>query len=258
MRLFISFFLIFFALSDFAGALVLQSDFLIFEGNKRTDNIVVKNDTSSQKMYKISFLEVQQLPDGALDIATEEPNMPLDSFLRISPKRFVMSSNSFKSLRVQSLHLSVAAGLSEGEYVRYLFVSEEGMPSVKNGSVPVQLGVPVIVRVGNVKSSLSFEGISLKMHDGMLSVEGQLKRVGQASTWGQFKVYDGDHLVGQLSDFALFNPNMSRSFSVNLYDAKAQKNILRSDFKKKFLRVEYHGNRDYGDDNDLVFKLPLN
>ena len=217
------------------GDLLIAPTRLVFDGTKRTAEISLINIGSQQATYRISLIHERMMPDGTLvEIQAPNPDEQFaDDLVRFTPRQVVLDPHSSQLVRVD---LRLPADLAAGEYRSHMLFRAVPVstPSIAAADTAAPQGlsikitpiygvsIPVIVRSGSTTASVSISNLAcVTGTDGVPMLSGSLERTGNISVYGDIQVEFAPtggrySTVGRMSGVALYTPNVSRTFSMQL------------------------------------------
>jgi hypothetical protein len=207
---------------------------LVFEGRKRTGELVLINRSDDAATYRISFKQMEMDELGDMREADGPTTHGADRLIRYSPRQVTLGPHESQAVRLQ---LRLPAELAPGEYrshleLRYVPPPEEVPPRVAEpggGGFEVRLiplygvSIPVIVRHGATRAEVQLAGVEL-----LPGVGGEpdalrltLARQGNRSVYGDLSVALSrpdapEEELARLRGFAVYVPNASRQVTVPL------------------------------------------
>lgn len=222
------------------GDLVIMPRRVTFEGSKRTQELNVANTGRDTAKYLISVLQYRMLENGNFE-AIETPDSGqnfADKNFRFFPRSVVLGPNESQTIKVQVINTSE---LKAGEYRSHLYfraVAKQPGPEEKKEvkfakTMTVHLvptfgiAIPVIIRVGAAKATVVISKSEFERGaDGFPKVQLSFARSGNASVYGDLQVnYISEQgkstQVGLAKGFAIYTPNPTRFFTLNLNQSTA-------------------------------------
>jgi hypothetical protein len=215
-----------------------QSDLLItpyrvvFEGNKRIEEVSLANTGQDTSRYSISFLQYRMNEDGSMNQITEaeEGQYFADRFLRFFPRSVTLAPGEAQVVRIQ---LRLPDTLPEAEYRSHLYFRSvpDDAPAAGADQVDTALGIrlipvygitiPVIVRKGTLALSCAIADIALEKKEEVPHLNFTLQRVGGKSTFGDIEIHHQDaegnrHKIGEVRGIAVYTPGTRREVSIPL------------------------------------------
>lgn len=234
------------------GNLLVTPRRIIFDGQKRMQELNLANAGKDTAKYLISFMEIRMKSDGTFEpVNTPDSGQHFaSSYLRLYPRTVTLAPNEAQLVKVQVVKTNE---LTPGEYRSHIYF--RAVPDLKplgekapvNDSVGISvrltpvfgLTVPVIIRVGETSASITITDLSVIKGGNM---EPQLSlvfnRTGNSSVYGDLTV---DYVstkgtvtqVGIVNGIAVYTPTTSRRMVVKL------SNNAAIDYNTGKLRVVY-------------------
>ena len=232
---------IFFAASFFPKESLAQGDLLlyprriVFDGSKRSQTLNVANTGKDSVRYFISVIQIRMKEDGSFETITQPDSAQhfADKNFRFFPRTVMLGPNESQTVKMQLVNTSQ---LAAGEYRSHLYFRAEAdkLPlgaeaaNKDSSSISVRLvavfgiSIPVIIRIGESDSQVSFSDISFGMaKDSMPVLNITFNRSGNMSSYGDISV---DHVslqgkitrIGIVKGMALYTPNNKRRFNLPL------------------------------------------
>jgi P pilus assembly chaperone PapD len=217
------------------GNLLITPRRVVFEGNKRSEELNLANTGKDTAKYNVSIVEYRMNEDGTFTEITEpDPGQNFaDKFLRFFPRVVVLAPNEAQVVKIQ---LTKASELQPGEYRSHVYF--RAVPNVKplgegeavkdSGSISVRLvpifgiTIPVIIRVGESTTKVSLSDLSFEqVNDTTPRLKMVFNRSGNMSVYGDITVEhvapDGKvTLAGSVKGIAVYTPNAIRRFQMDL------------------------------------------
>jgi hypothetical protein len=190
--------------------------------------------------------------DGSFETITQPDSAQYfaDKNFRFFPRNVVLGPNESQTVKMQLINTNQ---LAPGEYRSHLYFRAEpekrplgeGETNKDSSSISVKLvavfgiSIPIIIRVGETTSGVSFSKVSLKQGkdtNPLLSIV--FKRTGNISVYGDITV---DHIsskgkttrVGTVKGMAIYTPNLIRYFNLPLDQSAG------TDYSSGKLRIAY-------------------
>jgi P pilus assembly chaperone PapD len=220
-----------------AGQLMVSPTRIVFEGNKRTEQVNLINNGSETSRYRISFVRKRMTADGKFeDIPENEAGMYSDEIVRFSPRQVTLQPGQSQTVR---LMLRKKRNMPDGEYRSHMLFQALPDPAAADidqladsnaKSLTVQLipvvgiTIPVIVRQGNLAATATLSDFEIKQANTVKAEKTlslKINRTGNKSVYGDFRVYftprDGEPVVvGQINGVAVYTPLASRTVDIKL------------------------------------------
>ena len=242
--LFIVVFLVFYSFFQ-AGEAIAQNLMVmprrvVFEGSGRSKDIILANTGGDSARYEISFVNFRMREDGSFEkIDTPDPGQFFaDPFLRYYPRTVTLAPGESQTVKLQ---LTRTDKLKPGEYRSHLYF--RSIPEVKplgekqpekdtiKGVIakltPVYgITIPVIIRTGNVSTTVTLTNISLEMtSDTLPRLKMNINREGNISVFGDITVNyippSGKAIqVSTARGVGVYTPNPVREFQCTLENKK--------------------------------------
>ncbi|GAA4463481.1 hypothetical protein GCM10023093_12040 [Nemorincola caseinilytica] len=243
-------------ISSLAGAYA-QGDLLIsplrvvFEGNKKSQEISLANVGKDTAVYAVSIVDIRMKEDGSFETITTPDSGQLFAgpYMRFFPRKVVLAPNESQVVKVQLMKTSQ---MTPGEYRSHLYfraVPEErplgDAPSKKDSaSISIQLKpifgitIPVIIRNGDNNADVSLSDMKLAYENNKYVMGVTFNRSGSMSVYGDLMVYyvppTGKQVTMKtVKGLGVYTPNALRRFRVELDEEK------NFDPKKGKLRAVY-------------------
>ncbi len=234
------------------GDLLISPLRLVFEGNKKTQEINLANVGKDTATFAISVVDIRMNEDGSFDQVTDSvPGMrTAGKYIRFFPRRVTLAPNEAQVVKVQLTHTNE---LTPGEYRSHLYfraVPDEkplgDAPSKKDSTavsvkiVPI-FGItsPVIIRVGENDAEAKVDNLSIMQQgNNVPKLFLSLKRTGNMSVYGDLKVeyISPSGKVTQVKlvkGVSVYTPNEVRKINMDL---DGDSNV---DFSKGKIHVVY-------------------
>lgn len=249
---------VFFALPMVAqGDLLITPRRVVFEGNKRVEELNLSNTGRDTSVYNVSFVQYRMADDGTFQEITEpDPGQNFaDKNLRFFPRTVTLAPGEAQTVRMQVLNRE---RLAPGEYRSHVYfrsVPKEGALGLDNADadtsalsiriIPIfGITIPIIIRVGESDTRVAISDVALqKVDDSTNVVAFTFNREGNMSAYGDVRVThispEGTNtLLGAVNGVAVYTPNKKRNFQV-LIDRAVLVNL-----KSGSLKVEYLSQSD--------------
>ncbi|MDB5190562.1 MAG: molecular chaperone [Segetibacter sp.] len=216
------------------GDLLVMPKRVLFEGNKRSENLNLSNIGKDSATFMISFIQVRMKEDGVFETITQPDSGQnfADPFLRIFPRTVTLAPNEAQTVKVQ---LTKQGEMKPGEYRSHLYLRAvpkvqplgDTKPDDASGIsvkiVPVfGLSIPVIARSGETKAAVKISNVALNVEQDTLTVlRMTLNRTGNMSVYGDIVINHVDlqgkiTRVGYVKGLAVYTPTASRNCSIVL------------------------------------------
>jgi len=233
------------------GNLLITPKRVVFEGNKRSEELNLANIGKDTATYLISFIQIRMKEDGQFEkITTPDSGQSFaDKNLRFFPRSVTLGPNEAQTVKVQ---LTKANDLAPGEYRSHLYFRASppekplgDLEPEKDSGISVRLtpifgiSIPVIIRKGESDATVSISDIKYSLEKDTASIATvTFNRSGNMSVYGDVSVdyisKDGKVIrVGAVKGLAVYTPNKSRSFRLLL------NNVPGVNYRSGKLRVVY-------------------
>ena len=239
------------------GNLLITPRRVVFEGQKRTQDLNLANTGVDSAKYNVSVIQYRMNEDGSfVEITTPDEGQNFaDKFLRFFPRTVNLAPNEAQVVKMQVIKTNE---LKPGEYRSHIYfraVPKEtalGADTVKVDStaigvrlVPIfGITIPVIIRMGESSTKVSLSDTKLEMvNDTTKRLQVVFTRSGNMSVYGDLLV---EHIspsskttpVGVVRGIAVYTPNTTRKFQMDL-DNKA-----KVDYRIGSLKVTFSSQSD--------------
>lgn len=217
--------------------LMLYPTRIVFEGNQRAAQLELINNGSESATYRISLVNRRMSETGAFS-EIDEP-LPGEQFaedlLRYSPRQVTLQPGVGQTVRIM---VRKPANLATGEYRSHLLFARQpetrGRHSVESSGATddneigirlttlVGVSIPVIVRHGNTKASVSLTHLELLRPSGQAPVLAlHMERSGSQSVYGDLIVSfipasGAEQVIARANGVAVYTPNYVRRVSIAL------------------------------------------
>ncbi len=215
------------------GNLLVTPKRVVFENDKRSEELNLANTGKDTATFNISFIQIRMKDDGTFEKITEPDSAQYfaDRYLRLFPRSVTLGPNEAQTVKVQ---LTRRNEMLPGEYRSHLYfraVPKEkplGEKVVEQDAISVRLvpifgvSMPIIIRVGQSNSKVQFSNVSFNIQNDTVPVlKMTFKRQGNMSVYGDVSV---EHIslqgkkirVGTVKGLAVYSPNASRQFNLSL------------------------------------------
>lgn len=221
------------------GNLLITPRRVVFEGQKRTEELNLANTGQDSARYNVSIVQYRMKEDGLFEeITTPDPGQNFaDKYIRFFPRSVTLGPNEAQVVKMQ---LTRTDQLAPGEYRSHVYfrsVPKEtalGEEKVKKDTsaisvklVPIfGITIPVIIRVGQSTMKTTLSDLKLNIvNDTTVRLKITFNRTGNMSVYGDVKVdyisQQGSPItVGIVKGIAVYTPNDKRVFVMDL-DKKA-------------------------------------
>jgi hypothetical protein len=216
------------------GNLLITPMRVVFDGQKKIQELNLANTGRDTARYLISFIEMRMNSNGTFERISEPDSGQLfaSKFLRLFPRSVTLPPGEAQLVKVQ---LTRTGQLQAGEYRSHLYFRAvpdpriQGEPvTTKDSGISIKLtpvfgiSIPVIIRTGPPAISVILTDISLEHPD---SVQPRLnivlRRSGNHSVYGDITV---EHVsekgkvttIAAVKGLAVYTPNQLRQFHMDL------------------------------------------
>jgi P pilus assembly chaperone PapD len=221
------------------GDLFINPKRIVFENQKRSEEISLANTSTDSARYVISFVQIRMKASGEF----EQINQPdsgqyfADKNLRIFPRTVTLGPKETQVVKVQTYQKE---NLKAGEYRSHLYFravpqekpAGQKLPQADSGQVSINIKavfgitIPVIIRVGESNTQVSLSNLKLetiKNSAPVLSL--QVNRQGNTSTYGDIIVNYLDAAgkatrVAAVKGISVYTPTPLRQVKISLNDFK--------------------------------------
>jgi hypothetical protein len=239
------------------GNLLITPRRAVFEGSKKSIDIILANTSKDSATYAISLVNMRMKEDGGFENITEpDPGQKFaDKNLRYFPRQVTLAPGEAQSIKVQ---VTRANELVSGEYRSHFYFravpKQDALgdqPSIiDTNSISIKLTpifgitIPAIIRTGESNTKVVLSDLSFKnVNDTIPTIGFTFNRTGNMSVYGDVAV---DYInsngkstkVGLANGVAVYTPNAIRKFQVIL------KRLPEVDYKTGTLRVIYSAPSD--------------
>lgn len=216
------------------GNLLVTPKRVVFEGNKRSEELNLANIGKDTATYLISLIQIRMKEDGAFEKITQaDPGQNFaDKNLRFFPRSVTLGPNEAQTVKVQ---ITKGNDLAPGEYRSHLYFRasppEKPLGDIepeKDSGISVRLipvfgiSIPVIIRKGESTATVNISDVKFQTEkDTVKTVNITFNRSGNMSVYGDVAV---DHIapdgkvtrVGGVKGMAVYSPNTTRRFHLVL------------------------------------------
>ena len=252
------------------GNLLITPRRVVFEGQKRTQDLNLANTGIDTAKYNVSIIQYRMREDGSFEeITTPDAGQNFaDKNLRFFPRSVTLAPNEAQVVKMQ---VTRADQLSPGEYRSHIYFravpkqTALGTEEVKKDSTSIGvklipifgITIPVIIRVGESTTKVNLSDVKLEIiSDTIPRLEFAFNRTGNMSVYGDILV---EHIspttvitqVGTVRGIAVYTPNSVRRFQMEL-DKKA-----KVDFHSGNLKITYTSQSDTKTEKYAEAVLPL-
>ncbi len=252
------------------GNLLITPRRVVFEGQKRTQDLNLANTGIDTAKYNVSVINYHMREDGSFEeITTPDAGQNFaDKNLRFFPRSVTLAPNEAQVVKMQ---VTKADQLSPGEYRSHIYFravpkqSALGTEEVKKDSTSIGvklipifgITIPVIIRVGESTMKVNLTDLNFSfMNDTIPVLQFAFNRTGNMSVYGDILV---EHIspgmiitpVGTVRGIAVYTPNSMRRFQMEL-DKKA-----KVDYHTGKLKLTYTSQSDTKTEKYTEAVLPL-
>ena len=217
------------------GNLLITPRRVVFEGNKRSEELNLANTGKDTAKYNVSIVDYRMREDGSfLEISQPDTGQKFaGKYLRFFPRAVVLAPNEAQVVKIQ---VTKANELEPGEYRSHVYFRAvpdakplgEGEGKKDSSAISVRLvpifgiTIPVIIRVGENSTKLMLSDLSFdQVNDTTPRLKLVLNRTGNMSVYGDLVV---EHIspqgkvtpAGSVKGIAVYTPNPLRRFQMDL------------------------------------------
>jgi len=234
------------------GNLMITPRRVLFEGQKKIQELNLANTGKDSAHYLISMLEIRMNNDGTFDqISVPDSGQNFASnYIRFFPRSVALGPGEAQTIKIQ---ITKQNQLVPGEYRSHIYfraVPEEkplGEKEIRKDTsgisvrlIPIfGISIPVIIRVGESTSAVNFSNTSFELlHNDTPVLNMVFNRTGNMSVFGDLKI---DFIssqgkitrVGEIQGIAVYTPTSSRHIKITL------EKIAGIDYKTGKLHIVY-------------------
>ncbi len=233
------------------GNLLVTPKRVVFDGNKRSEELNLANIGKDTATYIISFIQIRMKENGEFERITQPDSNQnfADKNLRFFPRTVTLGPNEAQTVKVQ---ITKANDLAPGEYRSHLYFRasppEKPLGDIepeKDSVLSVRLipvfgiSIPVIIRRGESNAAASISQLQFHTEkDTIPTLDITFNRSGNMSVYGDVVV---DHIstngkvthVGGVKGLAVYTPNTIRRFHLML------NNVPGVNYRSGKLKVTY-------------------
>ncbi len=216
------------------GNLLITPRRIVFDGQKKSQELNLANTGKDTAKYVISFVQIRMKEDGGFETITEPDSGQrfADKFLRFFPRMVTLGPNEAQVIKIQ---LTKTSDLQPGEYRSHIYfraVTDEkplGEETPKDSTtIAVKLTavfgitIPVIIRVGPSETKAALSNLSLSfLKDSIPVLKFTIDRSGNMSVFGDITadyIAPGGKItsVGSIKGIAVYSPNLLRQVWLDL------------------------------------------
>ena len=216
------------------GDLLISPLRIVFEGQRRSQEINLANVGKDTASYTISVVDYRMNDDGSFDkIDSAGPGQQFAGpYLRFFPRKVTLAPNEAQVVKIQVIKTNE---LSEGEYRSHLYFRSvpdekplgEKDPKKDTTAISIQLTpifgitIPVIIRVGESTADVTLSPPLFYMEGTKPMLHASLNRTGNMSVYGDIKV---EHITGSdkateiklIKGVGVYTPNPVRNMNIEL------------------------------------------
>ncbi|MBS4043493.1 MAG: fimbria/pilus periplasmic chaperone [Chitinophagaceae bacterium] len=234
------------------GNLLVTPKRVVFEGNKRSEELNLANTGTDTASYVISFIQIRMKEDGTFE-QVSQPDSTLQTasnYLRFFPRSVTLAPNEAQSVKVQLIKTNE---MQDGEYRSHMYfrgipnnnraLGEEAQQKEDGISVKITpifgLTLPVIIRRGIPDLKINISDLSFAFNEEQEPIlRLRLNRKGNISSYGDINInYKSNSgaitRVGLLKGLAVYTPNSARNLILKLDNNKTL------DWKSGSLEITY-------------------
>lgn len=239
------------------GDLMVFPKRIVFEGNKRTNELNLANIGQDTARYNISFVQYRMNEDGSFSEITvpDDGQNFADKFLRYYPRTVVLAPKESQIVKIQ---LTRTDQLKPGEYRSHIYF--RAIPNTKalgeddtakdTTAVSVRLipifgiTIPAIIRVGENNTKIVLSDLNYtNIKDTIPTLQLTFNRSGNMSIYGDLTVTyispSGKKTeVGKANGIGIYTPNAVRRFQLQL------NKTANTNFREGKLNVTYTAQND--------------
>lgn len=211
---------------------------VVFEGRKRSDEIILWNRGSLRTVYRIFFRNMRMTEVGSFqEIKEPDPGQRFaNKIIRYSPRQVTVAAGASQSVRLLARK---PRDLADGEYRSHLVIQAIPPPNVGESIEPgdveesqfvvqmvpvVGISMPIIVRHGNLSAAIALSNLTLEPTSNPqepLLLRFRFERTGERSVYGNvivtFKPESGSEVeVGVIRGISVLTPNAIRKVRLGL------------------------------------------
>jgi hypothetical protein len=237
-------------LSYSQGNLMIIPKRILFDNQRRTQDVYIANTGTEKATYVISFQEIRMTEEGEFQQITAPDSGQLfaSPYLRVFPRSITLTPNETQTIKLQ---FNRAADMKAGEYRSHLYLRALSKqdplgqePNQLSSELSVKITpifgftIPAIVQVGNpvVTASITHAKVIWKDNQPMLDMN--IERTGTKSVYGNIRVdyrtTDGNFIELELiKGLAVYTPTTRRHILMALNKS------VGVDYHRGQLRISY-------------------
>jgi P pilus assembly chaperone PapD len=224
--------IILFSKANAQGNLLVTPKRVVFEGQKRSEELNIANTGKDTATYIISFIQIRMTSDGQVQQITEPDSAQnfADKYLRFFPRRITLAPNEAQTVKVQIIRTNE---ITPGEYRSHLYFraipndkplgdkEPENDNSISVKLVPIfGISLPVIIRAGETTAQLHFSDVSVNTEKNPV-LKMTFNRTGNMSVYGDISAEyispsGKTTKIGVAKGVAVYTPNTTRNFNLQL------------------------------------------
>jgi fimbrial chaperone protein len=219
-----------------------------FFDTKRSDEIILVNNSEEVNSYRLEWVEQMALPQGGYRLLTaaEAASFPTASkFLRYSPRQVTLKPGESQTIK---LVLRKPNNLAPGEYRSHLRF--RAIPKVLSPEAGINVyaimsyAIPVIVKQGSQQAQVSLDEVTLGTLNGKPQLKVKLNRSGPSSVIGNVQLFykpaggSNQLEIAKYNDFSIY-PELKQS-QLTLINTGDMPTSLNGT-----LRLEYNGSQEW-------------
>ena len=217
------------------GDMFINPKRVVFEGQKRFQEINLANIGKDTARYMVSFIQVRMKNDGNFE-QIEQPDSGqqfADKYLRIFPRTVTLAP---KEAQVVKIQLNQNKNLLSGEYRSHLYFraatienplgdrpAKEDAKNVSVKLIPVYgISIPIIIRIGENNTKVFLSDLKFEKGENAIPVlKLRFNRAGNMSVYGDINI---EHISGAnkitkagfIKGISVYTPNKIRDLKINL------------------------------------------
>ena len=217
------------------GNLLITPRRVVFEGNKKSQEVNLANTGQDTAIYSVSFVQYRMTEEGSFEqIEEPDPEQLFSSdYVRFFPRMVTLPPGEAQVIRMQ---VRRRPGMADGEYRSHMYFRAvpqerplgedpllEDTTAIGIRLTPIfGITIPVILRVGNLNAEVTLTDINLETNDENKTILSlAINRAGHQSVYGDLSVNyipsrGAGTEVGIVRGLAVYTPNSTRHFSMEL------------------------------------------
>lgn len=231
--------------------LMLYPTRIVIEGNQRTAQVQLINNSTESKTYRIALVNQRMSETGSFSDVTE----PLpgeyfaDEMVRFSPRQVTLAPGAGQTVRIM---VRKPANLAPGEYRSHLLFSQqpdavggnniETQQDRKKGigvmiTALIGASIPVIVRHGKLDAEVTLSHLDLQSPEQAPFLALWMERSGNRSVYGDLAVTftpknGAETVIARANGVAVYSPNLVRRVRLALGDKPLTNGSLKVTFQE--------------------------